>query len=405
MRALHLIWIASSLVVFGCSKSRNGGASGEAVLVSNPPCTDVAGCTEQCKPCRAGTCPIAAARACYELAELRKQSPPDEYDMTTASIEYERACDSGYMPACNELANDLTVGLGRGRDLERAAELYQRSCDAGIGVSCRQLANLHARRILEGLKVDKQYMRAQEAKAVTLDERLCKQDPGWCLNHGKAYEDGSGVERDRARAREIYQDGCGRGATDSCLGLALLDLWRDGERTPKEMSAITTELTRLCEEGAARACSVLADIGNKGLHGTSMAPERVRELLTRACDRGDDEGCARLAVIYQKGDGVPAHLGKARTLSRRACDLGHALACLMGSAEVFDEVKSRGRSNKIELVERACHLGAEEGCYWMGLLLSDHMYAERDVARGMEYLQMACLIGHQGACDTLESSR
>ena len=52
---------------------------------------------------------------------------------------FEKACNSGYSVACNNLATKYMNGEGVKQDTQKAKELYEKACNLGLQSSCKNL--------------------------------------------------------------------------------------------------------------------------------------------------------------------------------------------------------------------------------------------------------------------------
>lgn len=138
-------------------------------------------------------CDLGDPHACTELGGLVERAHDPLFPGERPAPEYlRRGCDEGDPEGCFRLAEpDLPA---KGEPPEPTYLLLSRSCDGAFGDGCARLAEVHLDR---GTSFD------QEIAARHLDAAC---DAGHflsCKDLGVMYARGRGVERDRARAREL----------------------------------------------------------------------------------------------------------------------------------------------------------------------------------------------------------
>ncbi len=192
--------------------------------------------------------------------------------------------DSGSAVACNQLGLILLEGKVTPQNREAAAHYFARASALG---DLRGSENVAWQFLTLG--------QSESADAVSrafdhLEQSHHESEGGRASSLlGFAHEVGRGRPLDKARALDLYREGCSRGDLDSAKGMARL--WMAGD-------------------GGTEDDLVLA------------AP-----LLTRSCDAGDAQGCLFLARMLHAGKGVPRDEAQARALMEKACQLGSQEAC------------------------------------------------------------------------------
>jgi hypothetical protein len=192
------------------------------------------------------------------------------------------------------------------------------------------------------------------------------------------YENGKGIERDLASARELYLRAaalytrdCARGSADTCRALA--SLFKDGKGVEKDTS---------------RAEALYA---------------QWTGLDSAACDAGNGKVCAELGTSYSVGSDVPQNYVKAAELYTKACNLGQAYSgCLnLGTAYKFGWDVSQSAEKAVELYINGCNLGEPFGCTEAGEIFDLGEYATQDYARAAALYSRACDAGDDLGCDNL----
>jgi TPR repeat protein len=125
----------------------------------------------------------------------------------------ERECDAGSGDRCRRLGVSYEFGQGVPKDVKQSIALYERSCDLGNATGCEA-----AGRMYEFHAEPKDL-----TKAASFLKRAC--DIGWqsgCANYALLLEQGRGVPRDVARAKQLYEGACKAGAGLACDRLKIL---------------------------------------------------------------------------------------------------------------------------------------------------------------------------------------
>lgn len=284
-------------------------------------------------------CQGGHGRACYQLAELRSSSDPNE---RAARIDYyEKACNAGYSPGCTKVA-DLLGGSA-------AVEYYGRACNqANPGASdptaCRRYA--------EGLRT------SNPARARSLYEATCQAgDVLSCSQLGRMMERGEGGPRDPLRARAAYRVACyptrGDGRFDAS---ACHDLGRVLVSTDAKESRASFE--RGCDANPPwlGCCETVGDLD---LAGNAAAAAKRR--FEKACSDGSGQpsACQKLgAMLDVRTAGNRGGLTEAKRRYGQACGRGLQSACTK-SAEVGRLLEDADRDGLVALDDR-CPKEAED---------------------------------------------
>ncbi len=115
----------------------------------------------------------------------------------------------------------------------------------------------------------------------------------------------------------IMLAGCATGATAPTAATPV---------EPRAVAPAPSDLGQLHERAAsgdARAQYVLAVLYLHGRGGAPRRPEVAVRWLQRAAAQKHDDAQLLLAVLHQRGEGVPADLGKAFRLARQVAERGH----------------------------------------------------------------------------------
>jgi TPR repeat protein len=149
-----------------------------------------------------------------------------------------------------------------------------------------------------------------------------------------------------------------------------------------------------CERGEPQACADAARLVRRG----PTAAETTRALARRACDGGIAASCVQLRV-WQRYDGEESLDATIADLDR-LCRGGEPTAC----SELARILRSnatphshRDRDRAVDLIQRACDLGAADACVDAGLQHAPPR-TKHDVSVRFAYYRRACERGALAGC-------
>ena len=207
-------------------------------------------------------------------------------------------------------------GYGVRRKPRRAFTWYRKAAEAGDGdalAACERLAREHG------------FQLSARIRAHLLARCATTGDPEEAVNLGVCLFEGSGVQRDRRRALELYRYGAALGQSAAWVNIGLMYKQGDVLRRswPKALACFRTA-ARL---GKASACYQLAQ------YYETVAPDRAHFMrwLRLGARRGHAQSQLELGILYHNGNGVRRDWKRSALLYRRAADQNHGWAmCLLG---------------------------------------------------------------------------
>ncbi|WP_299083432.1 tetratricopeptide repeat protein [uncultured Ruegeria sp.] len=151
-----------------------------------------------------------------------------------------------------------------------------------------------------------------------------------CENAGVAYEYGTDGLADYVKAAEFYNIGCIGGHGKACRRLS--NLYVDGSGVPQSFDESWRLVHLACEKDDFFSCNVLGTTYERGFPLTPDSygppdPLRASEFYSVACEGNYEVSCSNLAALYAFGSGVTRNTDKAKSLYRKACDLGWKRGC------------------------------------------------------------------------------
>jgi TPR repeat protein/serine/threonine protein kinase len=246
-----------------------------------------------------------------------------------------------------------------------------------------------------GSGVDKDMAKAVELyqKAADLGHANAMRKLGYC------YYNGSGVEKDVEKAVELYQKAADLGNADAMYNLGLCYFYGSGVEQNVEKAV---ELYQMAADlGDADAMFKLGLCYDNG-SGVKHDAEKAVELYQKAADLGDAGAMFNLALCYEDGIGVEKDVEKAVELYQKAADLGHAQAMYnLGVCYDTGNGVEKDMEKTVELYQKAAILGHAKAIHNLGMCYYDGIGVEQNVEMAVQLYQMAVNLGHARAMTDL----
>lgn len=271
------------------------------------------------------------------------------------TADLQRACDSGGLNACTELAGVFARGEGIRRSPARAARLLRTACEGGNMAACSMLGGL------------------------------------WVWGEGV-------VVKDAEEGMALYRRACDGGDGSACFVLGMATAVGAGEKGLRdpEKQAFLGLMTRSCERGHAEACALLAsgyssgeDVPKDAVRAAGLQ-RRAAALLSPLCEAGEADACLRLTEDpfgnrrREASAQDREHRRRAEALLRMACDggtLGREGCVGLGSLYLENEALTDDIDAAIGPLERACRGGFYQGCDGLRELASAYSTAPEPEAK------------------------
>jgi uncharacterized protein len=165
----------------------------------------------------------ADGAACNAAGASYAQAPTaSESELALATRLFQRGCELGHAPACNNLGLAHESGSGVPQDYERAMLAFERACSGGFAEGCSNQGTLHE----HGLGVPVNLGDAQRAYNLA-----CRRGSALgCSNLGVLYAEGKGVTADEAMASRLFAEACQGGSDVGCENLFEIEHQASGRR-------------------------------------------------------------------------------------------------------------------------------------------------------------------------------
>jgi hypothetical protein len=265
------------------------------------------------------------------------------------------------------------------------------------------LATLEARR--EGMKAHSERLQAEAASLARLDAGCGAGIARSCTSLGDALDSGwYSIDRDRPRARALYQKACDLGSGAACAALA--HALRAGRGIAKDPTRATRLLQTGCDAGDPANCQSLAR-AHAGGDGVTKDPAKAVALWEHACDLSRSDGrsywseghpCQGLARALESGDPIPRDPGRALALHEEACEREQPDGCV-AAARLVRRQGGFDPNRVVSLYRRGCaEYRMAEACAELGDLYRDGNGVPADKGAALNEYQLACRSGYVPGC-------
>lgn len=322
-------------------------------------------------------CKLNDPAGCSRLGELYYEGVGTERNYGKARELFQYSCNRGYAQGCTNLGSYFYNGSGQHPDLELAAEGYRRGCELEDAKGCDYLGELYAqgkyqdpqfkeeppqqtfripfkqaipgqtaqdkalaqaeyyyeRSCVLGLGsgcsdlaefyLDHNYRNGLSKIAYLLDKACSLHDGAGCAGLGYLHEHGKVVALDYSQAEHYYRQGCALNHALACHNLGVIH--ESGRGVKADLKEALNLYDRSCELNLKEGCRAS---GRALLRFSGLNYEkRSAASYQKGCDLGDAQSCHELSEACVQGKGVRQSFSRARTLRKRACDLGLTQDC------------------------------------------------------------------------------
>ncbi|MEZ5583496.1 MAG: SEL1-like repeat protein [Candidatus Competibacteraceae bacterium] len=309
----------------------------------------------------------------------------------TRAIELWRtAAQRGSSQAMYELGRALLLGDGIAADRAQAEHWLAESGEHGHGQAMELLAHVYRGDYGEPRDLSR-YVHWLERAAQLRPIRR-----GVVSDLAEAYEQGLGVERDDARALELYRQAAEAGGRTALVALA--QFYRDGRAGQRDEIKSLRLFRQAASHGSVTALEAMVDIYTCGI-GVEPDPQKARKWLDRASEQGSTISLLTLAERSALSDTPDAQarrflfLKRAANAGNRSAMVELGLAYRDGLGVAVDAELSR------EWLERATAPGNNAG---HGMMRLARAYAEgeefeQDRAKSQRWVEQAAETGYPSA--------
>ena len=231
-------------------------------------------------------------------------------DLAAAARWYRKAAENGNTDAMCNLAVLFSSGRGVVQDEKTAVEWFRKAADQDHPTAQYALGMYYSS---AGADTDpkaafRYYQKAAEGGHANAMVRL-----------GAAYENGTGVGQDYAKARAWYEKAMEAGDVEGqyCLGIT----YYLGHGVPQDYMHALSYIQAAAESGLSAAQAQLGYMYQAGEALSDPDPAKAVEWFRKAADQNNVTAIRNLAAMYEKGLGVPQDKKQAIELYTQASRL------------------------------------------------------------------------------------
>lgn len=325
------------------------------------------------------TCEEGVADSCVREGDWHIQN---RQDYVRAERLYKLGCDRRDAASCGRLGLLYRTRSEFRERFDAGAPLVVDACRRGDGAACDYVV----RAFLAG----DQGIRSQPAIREALHARCGARDDGACTAEGLALERGIGGRAEPRAAAEILRGPCGNGRGDACGALARA--LAASARTPDDRRRAEEAAAYGCRLGNGEACAAQIEAIRARFNGAAADAEIV-PVLERACAGDHAPSCVALGRSLEAGPSVePRRVGMAY---QRACQLGDDEGC--GYLGILTRRMATESRDAEPLLRRGCDAHVVDACAELG----GWLVARGEPAAARPALESACSAGRGPSCAVL----
>ena len=211
------------------------------------------------------------------------------------------------------------------------------------------------------------------------------------------YENGKGVEKDNAKAFELYTYASNEGHARATVKVGIFV--HDGIGTEKDVAKSVEYFEKAKAMGDPEADDMLAFVYTRNTTEDGTDPKKAFEFNLKRAEEGDAEAQYMVYQAYNEGEGVEEDRTLAREWLKKAADNGHVTAqALMG----FDEIIRGNSAAGVKYWEKASAGGHLKAMHDLAELYRDgDMDVPMNKTRAIELFRKAADAGYPEAMGSL----
>jgi|GEM_PF-5949250 len=331
-------------------------------------------------------CKKGDPKACLARAEaiVDSSEPGEDED---ASAWFEAACD---LDAQTCLRGSEWAMTRNGHLVEFALELLQKACAKDVAAAC-----VAAGPFLERPGVGDA---PKPVAALQAFEHACRLgSPAGCVELGRMLRDNRQTPQDPKKARVLWQKGCEGGHAPACIALASAD--RDGWGGPPNRTRALELYDGACNAKSKEACMWAKFERARGT--LAVAPdEPARDAILAACPRGSGQPlpCWLRSRLIRLGRAKREAGETYDGMSLSLCKASFPRGCIVEFAAIVNGDEKGDYDSATNALKEACDRSEPDACAWLGFVLYNGKWREKDQKRGAELCADACARGSEDGC-------
>lgn len=224
----------------------------------------------------------------------------------------------------------------------------------------------------------------------------------WAANNiGVLYENGQGVMKDSAKAKECYEKAVSMGNNQALKNLG--DLYRDGDGVEKDEARALALYKKALSNGCQDALYAMGIVYEDATQ-VQRDKQKAVDLYEKAADAGSESGAWAAALMYHHGRGIKVDHKKAFTLFNRAVEMGYDDPMLNDYLAWCHYAGLGTEKNEQKAIEW-WRKGADAGSIKCILLLADRYQRgeglPRDMAIAVQLFQSGAAKGNESCMNSL----
>lgn len=339
-------------------------------------------------------CDGGEVAGCNNMGALQANLPAVHRVGPRGADVYKFYCTGAFSAGCAGWGTRMNLWLGGSQSLSDAVSSFDRACESGLLVACVNQGAM----LLVGEGAGRDRLRAHDLFTKACDGG----DPGGCGESATLFlQDRVQQARDDRKGFTLMQKACVGGELDACGNVYTLDIYGRGE-VGKEAFG-WSKLQSLCSGTERTTCEAVADLYVDGL-GTIVPknPEQARKLYEEVCDSGTGRGCNSLGYVLLQGLGGSKDNTKALSIMRAACDHDDFDSCVnlgfLHTDGVAGVAKDMAKGN--DYFEKGCKMGHAKSCNALSHSYVSGDGVKKDVARAASLAHEACEGAYAAGCGT-----
>jgi TPR repeat protein len=219
------------------------------------------------------------------------------------------------------------------------------------------------------------------------------------LNLGDCYQNGYGVQKDKAEGVKWYRKAAEQGHSVAQCKLGVC--YRNGRGVQKDEVEAVKWYRKAAEQGYSEALNLLGFCYQKGVGVEKDEAEAVK-WYRKSVEQGHSVALNYLGFCYQKGVGVEKEEAEAVKWYRRAAEQGYSQALLnLGFCYQKGVGVEKDEAEAVKCYRKAAEQGFSAAQFNLGFCYQNGYGVEKDEAEGVKWYRRAAEQGVSGAQSNL----
>ena len=217
---------------------------------------------------------------------------------------------------------------------------------------------------------------------------------GWC------YDNGNGVQQDKAEAAKWYRKAAEQGYACGQNNLGVC--YKHGDGVQQDMAEAVKWYRKAAEQGYAAAQH---NLGNSYFDGDGVRQDKAEaaKWYRKAAEQGNAAAQFNLGVCYERGDGVRQDKTEAAKWYRKAAEQGFATAQFnLGNSYANGDGVQQDKAEAVKWYRKAAEQGHAGGQNGLGVCYANGDGVRQDKAEAAKWCRKAAEQGQPNAIENLK---